>query len=167
MICHKLFHWHRAGNLFDGKHLKQKDVRLSKYKLTVTDLTELWCFSDFFISYCNLLRSQSPHFTTVLLRCPTFLTNYCYGGLKRWRLRSVSGQMADFMLHHNLWHCHSKMAAVSFRDGHKNSDNLSKFKLTVTVWQNSDVLIKFFIYILLYNLYISQFLHFITILLVF
>ena len=52
MICHKLLHCHGAGNLFDGKRLKQKDVRLSKYKLTVTDLTELRCFSDFFISYC-------------------------------------------------------------------------------------------------------------------
>ena len=35
MICH------RAGKLFDGKYLKQKDVRLSKYKMTLTDLTEL------------------------------------------------------------------------------------------------------------------------------
>ena len=82
MICHKLLCSHRAGNLFDGKLLKQKDVRLSKYKLTVTDLTELRCFSDFFISYCNLLKSQSPHFITVLLRCLTILIIYYYGGLR-------------------------------------------------------------------------------------
>ena len=87
MICHKLLHSHRAGNLFDGKRLLQKDVRLSKYKLAVTDLTELRCFSDFFISYCNLLKSQSPHFITVLLRCLTILIIYYYGGLKRWRIR--------------------------------------------------------------------------------
>ena len=134
--------------------------------------------------------------------------------------------MTDFVSHHNLWHCHNKMAAVSFGDGHENClnlncqwqltefrcfnkkiylylivypvstfyhnfinmfyifyeslrwslkmkfgglsdltddrfhvtsqlwhwhghENLSKYILTVTVWQYSDVLIKFFTYILL------------------
>ena len=149
MICHKLLHRHGAGSLFDGKHLKQKDVRLSKYKLTVTDLTELWCFSDFFISYCNLLNSQSLHFITVLLRCPTFLTNYYYGGLKRWRLSFPEvcqfRQMTDFTSHHNLWHCHGKMAAVSFGDGHENCLNLNwQWQLTEFRCFNQ----KFYLYLI-------------------
>ena len=61
-------------------------------------------------------------------------------------------QMTDFVSCHNLWHCHSKMAAVSFRDGHENCLNLT-WQWQLTEFQCFTK--KIYLYLFVYIIYIS------------